>query len=818
MNFIVLATGQGPLSYQWQLNTVPILGATNTSYTIANVQAPHAGTYCVVVSDTAGRVTSSNAILTVNRAPSVGISSPANGATFTAPVNITLIATASDSDGSVNRVEFFHGTTNLHEATTAPYTYTWPNVAAGNYSFTARATDNQGATTTSMPVTVTVASQIRYTLSLTVSPSGAGAISANPEPSSDGKYASGTVVALIANPTVNFRFVSWGGDASGTANSTTVTMNGDRNIRANFTDLGPGSVGSTPIIIRDNTSSLPYPSVITVSAINGVVSKITVNLAKLSHTYTRDIGILLVGPKGQKVVLMRNAGGKIAGVTDATLIFTDSAPGGLPSNAQIASGSFKPSDYAVGLNFPPPAPGAPYSSSLNVFSGIDANGAWSLFVVDTESEDVGTIAGGWSLSFSTEGANTAPTISKVENQTALRNTSTSSILFTVADQETAVGALTVAAVSSNKTLVPDSNLDVSGSGSNRTIVITPAADQIGTTTITLTVTDGGGMKASTSFTLTVNAPPTTQVRGDFDGDGRPDIVFQDANGFLQAWFMNGAERLAVGSFDPNRVSDVSFRVVASGDFNGDGRADLVLQSMDETVAVWFMDGTRLTSGTLLNPSKPRPGWGNAAQWTCYRYRISTGKDTGQTLWAASWLSESVVAVPDLNGDGKPDLIFQETVQYPSIEERSTLYDWYCALVDSPRTTTGVWILDGLNMRSESQVTPSLPDGWRVVGAGDFNADGKTDLVLQNSADDGGLAVWYLDGIGRTANAVFNPPNPGSGWRVASTLDRNGDGKPDLLFQHTNLDLAVWFMDGTKLNSAVFLTPRNSGGTWKVVAP
>ncbi len=92
----------------------------------------------------------------VNAPPSASITSPANGAAFTAPASITIAATASDADGSVTKVEFFQGATKLGEDTTSPYGFTWTGVAAGAYTLTATATDNGGEQTTSAAVSVTV--------------------------------------------------------------------------------------------------------------------------------------------------------------------------------------------------------------------------------------------------------------------------------------------------------------------------------------------------------------------------------------------------------------------------------------------------------------------------------------------------------------------------------------------------------------------------------------------------------------------------------------------------------------------------------------
>ena len=131
-------------------------GAPPYSVTLANAAA---GTHTLTAraTDNNGAVTTSAAVsVVVDAAPTVSITSPANNAAFTAPASIAITATATDSDGSIAKVEFFQGTTLLGTATFAPYTFTWSNVPAGSYSLTAKATDNQGAATTSAAVAVTV--------------------------------------------------------------------------------------------------------------------------------------------------------------------------------------------------------------------------------------------------------------------------------------------------------------------------------------------------------------------------------------------------------------------------------------------------------------------------------------------------------------------------------------------------------------------------------------------------------------------------------------------------------------------------------------
>ncbi|WP_329125558.1 cellulase family glycosylhydrolase [Streptomyces sp. NBC_01465] len=94
-----------------------------------------------------------------NKPPSVNLTSPQDGASFEAPATIGLAATASDADGSVGRVEFLNGSTVIGSDTTAPYAFAWTNVTRGNYALSARAVDDDGATTTSAPAKVAVTGQ-----------------------------------------------------------------------------------------------------------------------------------------------------------------------------------------------------------------------------------------------------------------------------------------------------------------------------------------------------------------------------------------------------------------------------------------------------------------------------------------------------------------------------------------------------------------------------------------------------------------------------------------------------------------------------------
>ncbi|PQO37940.1 hypothetical protein C5Y98_07550 [Blastopirellula marina] len=113
-------------------------------------------------------------------------------------------------------------------------------------------------------------------------------------------------------------------------------------------------------------------------------------------------------------------------------------------------------------------------------------------------------------------ANTAPTITPVDDQTIDQDTGTDPLAFTIGDAESAVEDLTVSVESDNPALVDPAGIIVSGEGADKTLIVTPLAGVTGTATITLSVSDGEETTTE-SFLLTVNevavntAPTITPV-------------------------------------------------------------------------------------------------------------------------------------------------------------------------------------------------------------------------------------------------------------------------------------------------------------------
>lgn len=134
---------------------------------------------------------------------------------------------------------------------------------------------------------------------------------------------------------------------------------------------------------------------------SGTIRKVTVRLRGLSHTYTSDMDFLLVGPAGQKLLLMSDVGDGFA-ISGLTLTFDDSAASSLPNTTRVQSGTFRPTNYVgngsgTSDSFPAPAPAAPFGSTLSIFNSTNPNGTWRLYIYDDTKNDGGSMSQGWEI-------------------------------------------------------------------------------------------------------------------------------------------------------------------------------------------------------------------------------------------------------------------------------------------------------------------------------------------------------------------------------------------------------------------------------------
>jgi len=303
---------------------------------------------------------------------------------------------------------------------------------------------------------------------------------------------------------------------------------------------------------------------------------------------------------------------------------------------------------------------------------------------------------------------------------------------------------------SGSTLAPTYTWDANASTLPRTGTITIAG-------VPVTVTQSG-----------------TRSTADFNGDGDTDLLWQHAStGAIAVWTMNN------GGETPTQIAGVSFnpqvpapwRIVGSGDMNGDGQTDLVFQNdagSTTSVAIWHMNGVNQIDGQPI---------------------------AGAPVIPSAW---KVRAVGDFNMDGKPDLVWQ----------------------NADAGNLAVWFLNDYTFIDGVSLSPSVVSdtNWQIVGAGDANADGKPDLFWHHRTS-GELAIWYMNGITQTAGVPINPPTVDPQWQVVGVGDFNRDGRPDLIWQDTLGNISTWRMNGAQQISGVAFAPPTPGDPqWRIVGP
>jgi hypothetical protein len=210
-----------------------------------------------------------------------------------------------------------------------------------------------------------------------------------------------------------------------------------------------------------------------------------------------------------------------------------------------------------------------------------------------------------------------------------------------------------------------------------------------------------------------------------------------------------------------------WEVRVAADMDRDGETDLLLQNRTTgELKVWLLSGDTIRQAKALTPD-----------------RVSD----------PNWL---LVAAADLNNDGKTDLVLHHQ-------------------------QTGVvvgWLMNGTTLSSGVALTPSVVDpAWKLVAAADLNNDGKVDLVWQHSTQRT-IAAWLMNGTRMGAPGTFSTTGPTDlGWQIVAAGDANGDGAPDLLWQHTQGYIATWLMNGLTLVTPGSLNPGQVGGGWRLTA-
>jgi hypothetical protein len=238
--------------------------------------------------------------------------------------------------------------------------------------------------------------------------------------------------------------------------------------------------------------------------------------------------------------------------------------------------------------------------------------------------------------------------------------------------------------------------------------------------------------------------------GDYNQDGKADLLFRHSNGTLAMWLMNGTGVLTTGVFG---TIAPQWSVAGVGDFNGDGRDDILWRDSFGTLAIWLMNGTTISGTGLV---------GNVGtDWTIF-------------------------GVADFNGDGRADILWRHS-----------------------SGTVAIWFMNGFGVALTS-VLGSVGTDWTIAGVGDFNADGMADILWRHTS--ALVSIWLL--AGPSVIGTGTPGNAGAGWAIAGVGDVNNDGRADIIRRHTSGVVEIWLMNGTSISGSG--VPGSAPTDWGIV--
>jgi hypothetical protein len=270
--------------------------------------------------------------------------------------------------------------------------------------------------------------------------------------------------------------ISWAGGNPGTALNVAFTRNAGNGYSIQITS------GTQSFTGNNYTAS------------SGVMSIDSVEFFSIAQGVNENVGFdtlaRIVPFSGSLVFGSRNVGSTSSPVS---LTVRNTGQGTLGALAISRTGTNAP-DFAAGEPAATTlAPGGRTTFTTTFTPSGNGNRTASLLVSSNDPDENPVI-----IALSGTGLNEPPTISAIADQT---NTTTP-IAFQIGDLETVPGSLSVLAQSDNQALIPDANITLGGSGTNRTITILPASNQTGNATITVTV-DDGDLSASENFVFTV---------------------------------------------------------------------------------------------------------------------------------------------------------------------------------------------------------------------------------------------------------------------------------------------------------------------------
>jgi FG-GAP-like repeat len=216
---------------------------------------------------------------------------------------------------------------------------------------------------------------------------------------------------------------------------------------------------------------------------------------------------------------------------------------------------------------------------------------------------------------------------------------------------------------------------------------------------------------------------------DFNVDGRGDILFRHDSGQLYLWEMSGLQIIGEGSPAHAPVT-TDWHVQGIGDFNGDFSSDFL----------WRQDGS-----------------GQVYVWEMNGQQVHAEGAVAHAFVTDDW---HVQGIGDFNGDVKSDVLWRQ-------DGSGQVY---------------VWEMNGQQVQAEGAVQHApVTNDWQVEGIGDFNGDGKSDVLWRQDGS-GQVYVWEMNGQQVQAEGAVQHAPVTSDWHVQGVNDFNADGNSDVLWR------------------------------------
>jgi sRNA-binding regulator protein Hfq len=191
---------------------------------------------------------------------------------------------------------------------------------------------------------------------------------------------------------------------------------------------------------------------------------------------------------------------------------------------------------------------------------------------------------------------------------------------------------------------------------------------------------------------------------------------------------------------------------------------------------------------LLGPCPNSTGTWNYSNMSAYGKDVILSPTFGmQAASKTATVFNPKTSTHDFNGDGKSDILWRDN-----------------------SGDVAMWLMNGVQLLSQSGGVATVPSGWTIVGQRDFNSDGKADILWQDNS--GNVAIWFMNGAQMTQSAGV--ANASSAWTIHGTGDFNGDGHGDILWQDNSGNVAIWLMNGAQITQSVGVS--NASSAWTII--